>query len=60
MLVLTRKIGEKIHIGDDVTLTVVEVTPGRVRIGFDAPSKVRIFRHELLKDPGNSSDEPKN
>jgi carbon storage regulator len=47
MLVLTRKTGEKIHIGDGITLTVVEVSRSRVRLGIDAPTEVRVRRGEL-------------
>ena len=47
MLVLTRKLGEKIHIGDNITITVVDVKGGKIRLGIDAPDDVVIFRHEL-------------
>jgi carbon storage regulator len=48
MLILSRKINQSIVIGDDITLTVVEVSPGKVRIGIDAPQDVPVFRKELL------------
>jgi carbon storage regulator len=47
MLVLTRKPGEKITIGNGITLAVVEVRGNRVRLAFDAPDQVRILRAEL-------------
>ncbi len=47
MLVLTRKPGEKVVIGDDITLTVVAVQGNRVRLALDAPDQVRILRAEL-------------
>jgi len=47
MLVLSRKIGEKIHVGPDITLTVVAVDGGKVRLGIEAPETVGIFRAEL-------------
>jgi carbon storage regulator len=47
MLVLTRKIGERIMIGDDVVLTVIECTSGRVRLGFEAPVDIKIDREEI-------------
>jgi carbon storage regulator len=47
MLVLSRKMGETIHIGDDVRLTVVAVQGNRVRLAFDAPPDVVILRNEL-------------
>jgi carbon storage regulator len=47
MLVLSRKPGEKVVVGNDITLTVVEVRGDRVRLAFDAPDQVRILRAEL-------------
>jgi carbon storage regulator len=47
MLVLNRKPGEKIVIGDAITLTVVEIRGNRVRLAFDAHDQVRILRTEL-------------
>lgn len=47
MLILTRKVGESIAIGDDVTITVVSTKGGQVRIGIDAPKTVAISRTEL-------------
>ena len=48
MLVLSRRIGEAIVIGDEVTLTVLDVRGDVVRIGIDAPRTVKIHRAELL------------
>ena len=48
MLVLTRKIGEGIVIGDDVTITIVEMKGGSVRIGIDAPRDRKIYRQEVF------------
>jgi carbon storage regulator len=50
MLVLTRKIGEKIQIGDDIILTVVSIDGRRIRLGIEAPRETPIFRAELLTD----------
>jgi carbon storage regulator len=47
MLVLTRKPGEKVVIGDGITVTVVAVTGNKVRVDIDAPDQVRILRGEL-------------
>lgn len=47
MLVLSRKIGEKIHVGDDVTIEIRRVAGNRVTIAVDAPRNVRILRGEL-------------
>jgi carbon storage regulator len=48
MLVLTRRVGEEIMIGDDVRLTVVVVMGNKVRIGITAPSVVQVCRGEIL------------
>ena len=47
MLVLTRKPGEGVVIGDEITITIVEAKNGGVRIGIDAPRDVKIYRREL-------------
>ncbi len=47
MLVLTRKIGEGIVIGDDITIKVIELKGGGVRIGIDAPMDRKIYRKEI-------------
>ena len=48
MLVLSRKPGEKVVIGNGITVTVVSVLGNKVRLAFDAPDQVRILRAELL------------
>jgi carbon storage regulator len=48
MLVLTRKAGEGIIIGDDIKITVVELKGGGVRIGIDAPREMKIHRQEVF------------
>jgi carbon storage regulator len=47
MLVLSRKVGERVTIGDGVVVTVLEVKGRQVRLGFEAPSDVPIWRGEL-------------
>jgi carbon storage regulator len=47
MLVLSRKLTESICIGEGITVTILEVRQGRVRLGIDAPSAVRIQREEV-------------
>ena len=49
MLVLTRKVDEKINIGDDIILTVLEIGRTSVKLGIDAPKNVSIFREELYE-----------
>ena len=47
MLVLTRKVGESIAIGDQIKIRVVEVKGNSVRIGIEAPADFRIYREEI-------------
>jgi len=49
MLVLSRKSGEKIRIGDDVAITVVRIGPNTVRLGIEAPRDMSILREELCQ-----------
>jgi carbon storage regulator CsrA len=48
MLVLTRKKSEAIHIGDDITIKVIDVRGKTVRLGIEAPGHVSILRAELI------------
>jgi carbon storage regulator len=56
MLILSRKPGEQVVLGNGITLTVVEVGGGRVRLAFDAPDQVRILRAELARCQGEPLD----
>lgn len=47
MLVLSRKVNERIQIGEDITVTVVRLSTGSVRIGIEAPGHMTILRDEL-------------
>jgi carbon storage regulator len=49
MLVLSRKVGERIWIGEHISVTVVRVTGGGVRIGIEAPAELPVVREELKK-----------
>ena len=51
MLVLSRKIGERLVIGENITVVVSRVAGNRVTLGIEAPSEVRIVRGELQADP---------
>jgi carbon storage regulator len=55
MLVLSRRIGESIVIGDDVTVTVLEVRGDVIRVGIDAPRSVAVHRAELLEQLESSN-----
>ena len=48
MLVLTRKLMEKLYIGDNVCVTVVRLEGGQVRLGIEAPREISVVRAELL------------
>jgi carbon storage regulator len=50
MLVLTRKLMEKLFIGDDICVTVVRLEGGQVRLGIDAPREVTVVRAELVPE----------
>ena len=61
MLVVTRKPGEQIQIGHDITVTVVRVAQGTVRIGIEAPRDVGIARDEIVvtgDDPDHQPEKP--
>ncbi len=56
MLVLTRKHGEKIRIGNDITITVVDIGKARVKLGIEAPAGHRILRSELIVKLESATD----
>ena len=63
MLVLTRKLGESITIGDDVRITVMAVKGNQVKIGIEAPTETKVYREEIYtsiieakKKAGGDSD----
>lgn len=47
MLILTRKPGESVYIGDNVKITIVEIKGHQIRLGIDAPRELRIYREEI-------------
>jgi carbon storage regulator len=47
MLVLTRRAGETVMMGNDISITVLSVQGGQVRIGMDAPQAIKIYRQEI-------------
>jgi carbon storage regulator len=49
MLILTRKAGEKIIIGEGITVSVIELRGDQVRIGVDAPKTVKVYREEVFE-----------
>ncbi len=48
MLILSRKVDEKIKIGDTITLTIIEIHGDQVKIGVEAPKNVKVFRQEVF------------
>lgn len=58
MLILTRKLGEQILIGDDIMVTVVRITNQGVRLGIEASPESSIEREELVRPKSGPKDEP--
>ena len=54
MLVLSRKVGERILVGDQIRITVVRLTNGGVRLGIEAPDEMPVLREEVQRDYGRS------
>ena len=48
MLILSRKTDQQIKIGDDITITIIEIHDGQVRIGVEAPRNIKVFRQEVF------------
>lgn len=47
MLILSRKVNEKIKIGNDITLTIIEIKGDQIKVGVEAPKEVKVFRQEV-------------
>jgi carbon storage regulator len=57
MLVLTRKVGERVLIGDDIVVTILDVRGDGVRVGIDAPRGIRIQRDEVVQAVSEANQE---
>lgn len=60
MLVLSRRVGQKILIGDQICVTVVRITQGVVRLGIEAPDNVIVVREEIKDRQAQNQVEDKN
>lgn len=56
MLILTRRVNETLMIGDDVTLTVLEIRGNQVRLGVKAPKHISVHREEVYQKINSNSD----
>ena len=59
MLILTRRVGESLMIGDEVNVTVLGIKGNQVRIGVDAPKDVAVHREEIYQRIQNSNEDEK-
>ncbi len=50
MLVVSRKIGEELKVGDDIIVKIIDIDKNQVKIGIDAPRNIMILRMELVKE----------
>ncbi|MDR0629193.1 MAG: carbon storage regulator CsrA [Treponema sp.] len=48
MLILSRKVNEKIMIGEDISISIIEIQGDHIRIGVDAPKTIKVFRQEVF------------
>ena len=57
MLILTRRVGEKLIIGDDINITTLNIQGNQVRFGIDAPRELPIYREEIYVPPDQRAAE---
>ncbi len=56
MLILSRKTNQKILVGDDIELTIIEIRGDQVKVGINAPSSVKVFREEIYREIQNENE----
>lgn len=56
MLILTRKAGESIQIGDNIEITVISVSGDQIKIGINAPRSIEVYRKEVYLDIQNENE----
>ena len=60
MLVISRKINQRIHIGDNIVIEIVDIDRNKIRVGIECPREILILREELLTAPKANDAEPLN
>ncbi|OOF41544.1 MULTISPECIES: carbon storage regulator CsrA [Rodentibacter] len=60
MLILTRKVGESVLIGDDISITVLSVRGNQVKLGVQAPKEISVHREEIYQQIKKKQDESSN
>lgn len=58
MLILTRRIGETLKIGDEISVTTLSIKGNQVRYGIDAPAEIAVHREEIYDRINNTDDKP--
>ncbi|MCQ9120328.1 carbon storage regulator CsrA [Rodentibacter pneumotropicus] len=60
MLILTRKVGESVLIGDDISITVLSVRGNQIKLGVQAPKEISVHREEIYQQIKKKQDESSN
>jgi carbon storage regulator len=60
MLVISRSVGQRIFVGEEIVVTILEVAGSSVRVGIDAPREVAVYREEIRPDDLDTKPSPVN